>query len=207
MKIAKITSIMLSLVLILSMAATFGSAMGEGNTNVLQQDDPQWSTYFYGKAGASSDLGTAACGVFASLNAVQYLTGHQFTYDEICAFADYAGPRFYVKGSGSNHEITKGLADKFGKDYKYKLTETYEYVSTIPCKTSNRYPSTLNGMKTIWNKLKSELSVGRVAVGLVDGHFIALADYRSSDDTVLLLDSKADVELRGTELKDGFRRS
>ncbi|MDD5923526.1 MAG: SH3 domain-containing protein [Clostridia bacterium] len=198
MKIAKITSIILSLVLVLGMATTFGSAMGEGKTNVLQQDDPMWSTYSYGKAGASSDLGTAACGVFSSINAIQYLTGHQFTYDEICAFADYAGPRFYVKGSGSKHEIVKGIADKFGKDYKYRVTETYEYVSTIPCKTSNLYPSTLNGMKTIWNKLKFELSAGRIAVGLVDGHFIALADYRASDDTVLILDSKADAELRGT---------
>ncbi|MCR5636745.1 MAG: InlB B-repeat-containing protein [Clostridiales bacterium] len=160
--------------------------------DVLQQKDPRWSEYPYG----SSTLGRSACGTFSTLNAVSYLTKHQFSIDEIHKWGDYAGRNFYIAGQGSMHSVAKGLADRFGPEYNFRCTEKYEFSSYVPL--NGTYPKTQAAMDIIWNKLISELQQGRVCVGMVHGHFIALVDYNPQNGKVLTLDSAADMEKRGT---------
>ena len=164
---------------------------------ILQQGNSTWSSYTYG----TSNLGDGGCGLFANLNAVAYLTSHNFTASEICSWADYAGPRYYINGVGSSHAISAGLASYYGPSYGYQCTESYifsNYMSVTSNTWGSDYPGTTAGYNLVWNKLVSHLSAGDVAVGLVYGHFIALVSYNSSAGTVQVYDSAAWSSGRGT---------
>ncbi len=191
--INKIVSALLTAIIIVGVASPLHNieASAEREIIILQQKDPRWESYPYG----GSTLGPSACGLFSSLNAVGYLTGHRFTIDEIHTWADYAGTHYYTTGQGSSHSIAKGLAGYYGSRYNYKCTEKYEFDDYIA--VSNSYPKTMEGMNTIWNKLIHELKAGRVCITLVQGHFISIVDYDEATDKVLVLDDAPD-EIRGT---------
>lgn len=56
----------------------------------------------------------------------------------------------------------------------------------------------------MWNDLRSHLKNGEVAVALVEGHFIAIVDYDSRSNTVLVYDSAAS-DKRGTTTKGDWK--
>ena len=198
MNFKKTCASVIACMLIICMTVPVVSAINSQRSNgALQQTDSRWADYKYGSGTNINDYGTAACGLFSSINAVRYLNNYDFSVNEIKAWGDYAGPRYYVKGRGSDHTIVKGLADKFGASYYYRCTECYQFTNYISVKGDN-YPKTESGMNIIWKKLTDELKNGRVCVGLVDGHFIAIVDYNEKDGKVFVLDSAADEEIRGT---------
>lgn len=155
---------------------------------VYQQKDEPFVECKYG----TSTLGEAGCGVLATINAVLYLTGLVIDYRQ---FADWAGQTQYVDNVGSLHTICKDACKVFGSKYSFYCTEHYIFEEVV----GNLYPKDSNGFNEIWNKLVTRLQNGEVAVGLVQGHFIAIVEYDRIADKVLVLDSAAD-ETRQTTI-------
>ena len=129
---------------------------------VFTQYDPEWCGRPYGSEGC---MGTAGCGVLATVNAVYALTGQ---YMDVNALADYAvDTGLRIVGSGTDDRIFQAAAEKYGKIYGF------EY----------------DGKSGSIDKLKKKLKKGDVAMVHVIGHYVAVTAYDEKKDRYLLLDS------------------
>lgn len=158
---------------------------------VLQQYDSQWGSYPYG----DGTLADSGCGAFAIINAVRYLTGNTI---DIYTIADWASANEYIWGVGSSFSIAPDAAAKFGSTYGFQLDTHIGFSSYV----GSSYPGTQAAYDSAWNTLVSKLSQGEVAVGLVENHFIAIVDYDSSTDRVLVYDPGAGSKRQTTRSGD-----
>lgn len=163
--------------------------------HIYQQTDSRWASYPYGSGGTTTNnLKNKGCGVFATINAIEYLTGN---FIDPQSFADWAmSSGQYASGQGSYWTIAKNSVKKYGQSYNYTLDKYYEFSAHVSVNSSS-YPTTKSGMQTIWNELTTNLKAGETCVSLVQGHFIAIVDYNSESDKVLVYDSAAG-DSRGT---------
>ncbi len=167
----------------------------EDDFHIYQQTDSKWAKYSYGSgASLANNLRNKGCGVFSTINAVEYLTGNFINPKTFADWAMKTGQ--YCKNVGSYNTIAKNSVSKFGKTYGYELDEYYKFSAHVSLK-SDGTPKTKSGMKTIWTHLTEKLSDGDTCVSLVKGHFIAIVDYDEDTDKVLILDSAASTS-RGT---------
>lgn len=133
-----------------------------GNPMVFTQYDPQWCATPYGGGGC---MGTAGCGVLATVNAVYALSGQ---YMGVMELADYAVEKNYrIVGSGTDDGIFKAACKKFGKKYNFAW----------------------DGSSGSIDVLKKKLKAGDTAVVHVQGHYVAIATYSKKKNKYLLLDS------------------
>ena len=129
---------------------------------IFTQYDPQWCGTPYGGGGS---MGTAGCGVLATVNAVYALSGQ---YMDVMDLADYAVEKNYrIVGSGTDDGIFKGACQAFGKKYNFAW----------------------DGKSGSIDELKKKLAAGDVAIVHVEGHYVVIADYSKKKDKFLLLDS------------------
>ena len=177
-------------------AAVSIRCLSETVHHIYQQADPAWGSYPYGSGNPNgNDLKNNGCGVFATINAVEYLTG---SFIDPKTFADWAmDSELYVSGAGSFWTIAKNSVEEFGASCGYALDAYYEFSAHVRVNSSG-YPTTPSGMRTIWKVLTSKLKKGDTCVSLVQGHFIAIVDYDINSDKVLVYDSAA-IEHRGTD--------
>lgn len=132
------------------------------NPMVFTQYDPKWCGKAYGSEGT---MGTAGCGILATVNAVYALTGQ---YMDVMKLADYAvetGLR--IVGSGTDDGIFQAAARKYGSTYGF----------------------TYDGKSGSIETLKKKLQKGDVATVHVIGHYVAVTAYDEKKDKYLLLDS------------------
>ena len=151
--------------------------------HIYQQSDSKWASYPYGSGGTkTNNLVNKGCGVLATVNAVEYLTGNFISPKTFADWAMKSGQ--YSRGVGSNVDIAKNSASKFGSDYGYKLDSYYSIISKVKvqsgncgCSSNPGYPKTKSDMQKVWNELTSKLSKGDTCVTLVAHHFVAIVDY------------------------------
>lgn len=178
----KIISIVTAAAVLLTSGIILGKTTTKANASdaVLLQYDSQWGSYPYG----DGTLADSGCGEFAIVNAVRYLTGNTM---DIYSVADWASANEYIWGVGSSFSIAPDAAAKFGSEYGFQLDLHYGFNGYV----GSSYPDSQATYDAAWNVIVSKLSQGEVAVGLVDNHFIALVDYDSSTDSVLVYDPGA----------------
>ena len=129
---------------------------------VFTQYDPAWCGTAYGSEGC---MGTAGCGILATVNAVYALSGQ---YMDVMELADYAVEEEYrIPGSGTDEGIFKAACIKYGGKYNFDWDG--------------------HGKKI--KQLKKKLAQGDTAVVHVDGHYVCIAAYDEERDRFLLLDS------------------
>lgn len=141
-----------------------------------QQADIRWRSFKHG----GETMGDNACGILATVNAVNYLTGNFINPKEL---ADYAYSIDAYNGSiggGTARYVLYCNLDPFEEKYGFEVTT----------------PSVEGGVSR--KELKEHLLSGGVAICLVYGHFIALCGYDATDDTYLVYDSAANVNRRHT---------
>lgn len=182
LKKSKIISIVTAAAVLLTSGIILSKTTSKASASdaVLLQYDSQWGSYPYGD-GTISDSG---CGEFAIINAVKYLTGNTM---DIYTVADWASANEYIWGVGSSFSIAPDAAAKFGSEYGFQLDLHYGFKGYV----GSSYPDSEETYDAAWDVIVSKLSQGEVAVGLVDNHFIALVDYDSSTDSVLVYDPGA----------------
>lgn len=180
-KKSKLIAAVVAAVIFLTSGIFFTKASkAEADGSVLLQYDSQWGSYPYG----DGTLADSGCGAFAIINAVRYLTGNTIDIYEI---SDWASANEYIWGVGSSFSIAPDAASKFGSTYGFQLDTHIGFSSYV----GSSYPGTAEAYDSAWNTLVSKLSQGEVAVGLVENHFIAIVDYDSSTDRVLVYDPGA----------------
>lgn len=129
---------------------------------VFTQYDPQWCATPYGGGGC---MGTAGCGILATVNAVYALSGQ---YMDVMELADYAVEKNYrIVGSGTDDGIFKAACKKFGRKYNFAW----------------------DGKSGSIDLLKKKLKAGDVATVHVQGHYVTIVDYNKKTKKFLLLDS------------------
>ena len=129
---------------------------------VFTQYDPQWCATPYGGGGC---MGTAGCGILATVNAVYALSGQ---YMDVMELADYAVEKNYrIVGSGTDDGIFKAACKKFGRKYNFAW----------------------DGKSGSIDLLKKKLKSGDVATVHVQGHYVTIVDYNKKTKKFLLLDS------------------
>lgn len=129
---------------------------------VFTQYDPSWCRKSYGSEGC---MGTAGCGILATVNAVYSLTGQ---YMDVMELADYAVDKHYrIIGSGTDEGIFKAACKKYGKKYGFD------------------WDGSSNKIKTLKKKLKE----GKTAAVHVPGHYVCISAYNEKTKKYLLLDS------------------
>ncbi len=129
---------------------------------VFTQYDPQWCGTAYGSEGC---MGTAGCGILATVNAVYALSGH---YMDVMELADYAVEKNYrIIGSGTDDGIFRAACKKYGRKYNF----------------------TWDGHGGSINQLKKKLAKGDTAVVHVQGHYVAVVAHDKKKNRFLMLDS------------------
>lgn len=129
---------------------------------VFTQYDPEWCATPYGGGGC---MGTAACGILATVNAVYALSGQ---YMDVMELANYAVEKNYrIVGSGTDDGIFKAAAKKYGRKYGFAW----------------------DGQSGSIDVLKKKLKAGDTAIVHVQGHYVAISDYNNKTKKYLLLDS------------------
>ena len=129
---------------------------------VFTQYDPQWCGNDYGSEGC---IGTAGCGILATVNAVYALSGQYMSVMELADYAVETGLR--IVGSGTDDGIFKAAAKKYGEKYGFAYDGESGSIDT----------------------LKKKLQAGDVATVHVIGHYVAVTAYDEKKDKYLLLDS------------------
>lgn len=129
---------------------------------VFTQYDPKWCGKAYGSEGT---MGTAGCGILATVNAVYALTGQYMDVMELADYAVETGLR--IVGSGTDDRIFRAAAEKYGASYGF----------------------TYDGKSGDIETLKKKLQKGDVATAHVIGHYVAITAYDEKKDKYLLLDS------------------
>lgn len=129
---------------------------------VFTQYDPQWCGSPYGSEGC---MGTAGCGILATVNAVYALSGQ---YMDVMELADYAVETGYrIVGSGTDEGIFQAACKKYGQKYNFAW----------------------DGKGKSMKQLKKKLAAGDTAVVHVQGHYVCIAAYDKEKNKYLLLDS------------------
>lgn len=129
---------------------------------VFTQYDPEWCATPYGSGGC---MGTAGCGILATVNAVYALSGQ---YMDVMELANYAVEKNYrIVGSGTDDGIFKAAAKKYGRKYGFAW----------------------DGKSGSIDVLKKKLKAGDTAIVHVQGHYVAISDYNKKTKKYLLLDS------------------
>ncbi len=129
---------------------------------VITQYDPEWCAEPYGGGGS---MGTAGCGVLATVNAVYNLTGQ---YMDVMDLADFAVRKNYrVVDFGTSEEIFEGAAKEYGDEYGFAW----------------------DGASDEINVLKKKLKKGDIAIVHVIGHYVTISGYDEKTKKYLLLDS------------------
>lgn len=129
---------------------------------VFTQYDPEWCSTPYGGGGC---MGTAGCGILATVNAVYALSGQ---YMDVMELANYAVEKNYrIVGSGTDDGIFKAAAKKYGRKYGFAW----------------------DGASGSIDVLKKKLKAGDTAIVHVQGHYVAISDYNKKTKKYLLLDS------------------
>ena len=129
---------------------------------VITQYDPEWCATPYGGGGC---MGTAGCGILATVNAVYALNGQ---YMDVMELANYAVKKNYrIVGSGTDDGIFKAAAKKYGKKYGFAW----------------------DGGSGSIDILKKKLKAGDTAIVHVQGHYVCISDYNKKTKKYLLLDS------------------
>ncbi|MBQ9155267.1 MAG: RICIN domain-containing protein [Eubacterium sp.] len=129
---------------------------------VFTQYDPAWCGTAYGSEGC---MGTAGCGILATVNAVYGLSGH---YMDVMELADYAVEKHYrIVGSGTDEGIFKAACKKFGQKYNFAW----------------------DGHGSDLKELNKKLAAGDTAVVHVPGHYVAIVARDKKNNKYLMLDS------------------
>lgn len=163
---AKALSFVLALSMILSMAATCAftvSAEAVVPTAVVRQNLEKWKAYTYGDS--QGTLYRTGCGIFATVNAVGYLTGNTMSVTETAAWAHSIGG--YNPGNTHAGTYRTTLYPKLQAKYGAR------YGFTVDCGSSgDGYWAT-----SYSSKLQNHLANGGTAIAHVPGHFIALVGF------------------------------
>ena len=141
----------------------------------------EWKSVYFG----GQNLYDTGCGIFATVNAVGYLTGNEMSVTEVAQWAYDIKALNYYAGGTDRTIIYPKLEAKYGADYGFKVVNT----------------GTWDGAKnqTLINHLKN----GGVAIGHVYGHFIAVVGYDASTKYYHVYDS-APSSSRGTGNGDAW---
>ncbi len=166
---AKILSFVLVLSMLVSMAsicAFSASAEAVVPTAVVRQNLEKWKAYTYGDS--QGTLYRTGCGIFATVNAVGYLTGNTMSVTETAAWAHSIGG--YNPGNTHAGTYRTTLYPKLQAKYGAR------YGFTVDCGSSgDGYWSNSSS-----SKLKNHLANGGTAIAHVPGHFIALVGWNGS---------------------------
>ncbi len=147
---------------------------------VLTQYDAKWCGSAYGSEGC---IGTAGCGLLATMNAVYSLSGQ---YMDVFELADYAVRKGYrIIDNGTSEGIFKAAALTFGDKYGVVWDGSDDKISV----------------------LKEKLKAGDTAVCHVIGHYVAIVDYNEKKNKFLLLDSNHLPKRKTTAFGDWISQS
>ena len=175
---AKMLSFVLVLSMLISMASICAftvSAEDVVPTAVVRQNLEKWKAYTYGDS--QGTLYRTGCGIFATVNAVGYLTGNTMSVTETAAWAHSIGG--YNPGNTHAGTYRTTLYPKLQAKYGTR------YGFTVDCGPSgDGYWATSSS-----SKLKNHLAGGGTAIAHVPGHFIALVGYDKSTNYYHVYDS------------------
>ena len=137
----------------------------ETKDTVFSQYDPKWGGNTYCNGNPVRTISTSGCGVVSFVNAIYALNGEYIDPTMLAQYSNSHGHYFYMQGTADT--LYEDFARAKGKFYHFKWDgKIYDMTS-----------------------LKRHLQNGGTAVALVPGHYIAIVDYRETDNSFLVLDS------------------
>ncbi len=161
-----------SLMLIVCMICSFiyvGSITAVAAPTCYQQGDSRWGGIYYG----NWNLAESGCGIFSTVNAVNYLTGNYIPPTELAAWGYNNNYYNGAYGQGTvRATFYANVTAAFGSKYGFKVSNLT---------WSNIYNTTL----------KNHLINGGVVIVHVPNHFMAINAYDSSTAKFLVYDSAA----------------
>lgn len=180
----RILSLVLAICLCLSMLPTVALQANAAPT-VFSQLDSRWANHQYGYSNTAgttpTTIGKGGCGILALVNAVYYMNGN---FIDPIALADWSVNNGYrVNGVGTSHGLYPAYSNAYGGTYGFS------------CSSSTGTSS--------WDTLTSHLQNGGAAIvptvtrATGSAHLLVIADYNSSNQKYLVLDSYASSN-RGT---------
>ena len=171
----KIISVLISTLMVVTLFSVAAVQPVAADVVAYSQYDSRWKNWTYGEG----TIGGTGCGILSSVNAINYVSGISDIPGAVDAIATWAhninayngtwGP----SGGSDRTALYPRITAQFGDTYNFQVTNDGTWA-------------------TVYNDtLKSYISQGgHAAIAHVAyGHFIVLADYDSSDDTFLVLDS------------------
>jgi len=132
---------------------------------VFSQYDPKWGGSIYCNGYSPRTIASSGCGVVSLVNAIYALNGQYISPVMLANFSNSRGHYVYMQGT----------LDSLYPDFASEYGETYHF----------RYAGRANDYYTLRNHLQN----GGTAIALVPGHYMAITDYRASDNAYLVLDS------------------
>ena len=132
---------------------------------VYSQYDPAFGGSTYCAGNPVRTISTSGCGVVSYVNAIYALNGEYISASWLAQYSNANG--HYVYMQGTKDSLYAAFANAYGKKYHFRYS----------------------GMITDFNLLRAHLKKGGTAVALVPGHYIAVVDYNSKNDTFMFLDS------------------
>ena len=159
----------------------------ETKHTVFSQYDPKWGGNTYCNGNPVRTISTSGCGVVSFVNAIYALNGEYIDPTMLAQYSNSHGHYFYMQGTADT--LYEDFARAKGKFYHFKWDgKIYDMTS-----------------------LKRHLQNGGTAVALVPGHYIAVVDYRETDNSFLVLDSaiygKRPTTIHGDWINEGTLRS
>lgn len=137
----------------------------ERKNTVFSQYDPKWGGNTYCDGNPVRTISSSGCGVVSFVNAIYALNGEYIDPTVLARYSNSHGHYFYMQGTADT--LYADFARTNGVFYHFKWDgKIYDTAS-----------------------LKKHLKNGGTAVALVPGHYIAIAGYRESDNSFLVLDS------------------
>lgn len=141
---------------------------------IQRQWDTKWKSVYVG----GRSLYDTACGIFAIVNAVGYLTGDAPEVKSVAVWANSIGAFNAGFGGTDRTVLYPRIQGKYGAQYGFTCgAGTWATASS--------------------STLKNHLSKGGVAIGHVPGHFIAIVGYNASNNKFHVYDSAPSTS-RGT---------
>lgn len=137
----------------------------EKTNTVFSQYDPKWGGSIYSQGNPVRTLSSSGCGVVSYVNAVYALNGEYIDPVMLGEFSNSNGHYIYMQGTSDT--LYQDFARRKGKYYHFQW----------------------DGKTFSIEALRKHLRKGGTAVALVPGHYIAIVDYRASDQSYLILDS------------------
>ena len=171
----KIISVLLSTLMVVTRFSVAAVQPAAADVVAYSQYDSRWKNWTYGEG----TIGGTGCGILSSVNAINYVSGISDVPGAVDAIATWAhninayNGTWDPSGGSDRTALYPRITAQFGNTYNFQVTNDGTWA-------------------TVYNDtLKSYISQGgHAAIAHVAyGHFIVLADYDSSDDTFLVLDS------------------